>query len=306
MRKIAVILMLFCATTLAAQTYVYDEFHTFKGTLNGKIAFELAFQQSQQNGEPLCAGYIYYPNAKNPAPILIVGEYLDADPNDPYTENLYHMAFKEYQPDGEMTGKIDLEFYEVEGDYTFKKGTWTNPNNGRHFQMTNTQSVFEKVGWWPGTPTTLTSPSRKAYTYKHHFKKDEYDNLEEITVDLFADGKKVGPEIKESYSYPFSEDQDLDWVTETDVNFDGIPDLYLLIGFFSHAQSAHAAYVWNPDTRQFYRSDTFDEIAEPEFDAQTKTITSHARDNETMYIDTFKWKNGKLKRISSKKVPLFD
>ena len=31
------------------------------------------------------------------------------------------MAFDEYQPDGEMTGKINLEYYEVEGDYTFKE-----------------------------------------------------------------------------------------------------------------------------------------------------------------------------------------
>ena len=84
-------------------------------------AVKIAFQESQRNGEPRCAGYIYYPNAKTPAPILIVGKYHKADPKVPNSESLYHMAFDEYQPDGEMTGKINLEYYEVEGDYTFKE-----------------------------------------------------------------------------------------------------------------------------------------------------------------------------------------
>ena len=47
-------------------------------------------------------------------------------------------------------------------------------------------------------------------------------------------------------------------------------------------------------------------IAEPDFDEQAKTITSSARDNQYLYIDVYKWKNGKLIKISSKKESLFD
>ena len=71
-----------------------------------------------------------------------------------------------------------------------------------------------------------------------------------------------------------------------------------------NGNTLHKAYVWNPYTRQFYPVPEFDEIQEPEFDKKTKTITSRARDYQTMYIDTFKWKNGKLKRVSTKKLPL--
>ena len=52
---------------------------------------------------------------------------------------------------------------------------------------------------------------------------------------------------------------------------------------------------------KFYYVEPFEEIQEPDIDKATKTITSYVRDHEGMYIEKWKWKNGKLTMVSSKK-----
>ena len=44
----------------------------FEGKLDGKTAVRVAFEE---NADKIVAGAIYYPKAKNPAQILIVGEH---------------------------------------------------------------------------------------------------------------------------------------------------------------------------------------------------------------------------------------
>ena len=164
MRKVVSLLFFFYAASMAAQ----NEIHFFKGKLNGKTAFELVYgYQSVGENDYRCAGYMYYPNAKTPAPILVVGHPLKANPKDPNYDNLYREGFEEYQPNGEMTGKMDIQYYEVEGDYQFKSGFWQNPTTGRKLPMTVTEERGNVLpAWWPGTPKTLTAPKREAYSFK--------------------------------------------------------------------------------------------------------------------------------------------
>ena len=54
---------------LAAQADVLGEY-SFEGTLGDKIPVRLKFAV---NGDEIAVGEIYYPKAKNPAPILVVG-----------------------------------------------------------------------------------------------------------------------------------------------------------------------------------------------------------------------------------------
>ncbi len=77
--------------------------------------------------------------------------------------------------------------------------------------------------------------------------------------------------------------------------------LHSLIESELRIQSLYKAFVWNPVTRQFYDVEAFQEIQEPDIDSKAKTITSFVRDAGKLYIDTFKWKNGKLTKIASKK-----
>jgi hypothetical protein len=63
--------------------------------------------------------------------------------------------------------------------------------------------------------------------------------------------------------------------------------------------------VWTPQTRRFYPVETFDEMQEPDISSNDKTITSVIRDVNDIYIETYKWKNGKLVKVSTKKESLF-
>ena len=303
MRKVVSLLFFFYAASMAAQ----NEIHFFKGKLNGKTAFELVYgYQSVGENDYRCAGYMYYPNAKTPAPILVVGHPLKANPKDPNYDNLYREGFEEYQPNGEMTGKMDIQYYEVEGDYQFKSGFWQNPTTGRKLPMTVTEERGNVLpAWWPGTPKTLTAPKREAYSFKVRYEKDE-NGLYDVIVDCFANGEKVAPAIREYMNYTL-DGENLDqfgFVTEEDINFDGIPDLIVNTGMTTHAQNTQVAYVWNPVTLQFYRVEGFENIVEPTFDKEKKEISTAIRDG--YYYETYKWKNGVLKQVSSKREKLFD
>ena len=299
--KIILFLLLLCTSSVIAQTY---EKHYFKGKLNNKIPVEIAWYTTLNDGDWVTMGYIYYPNAKNPAPILIVGESTKISPKEPNYDNLDGLKFTEYQPDGTITGRFTILWYEVEDDCTFYKGTWTNPTTGKSLPMTPMQATWEKPSWVKSLPPTLFNPKRDAWTFKYKLGDKDGDWYSTISVDFLKSGAKqldlsftadlcgaVNDDIKNA----------LTWVTEEDINFDGIPDVMVYIGTSTRAQSIYKAYVWNPQTRQFYYVEPFEEIQEPDIDKATKTITSYVRDHEGMYIEKWKWKNGKLTMVSSKK-----
>ena len=91
MKKVLLFFSLMLA--IAAQADVLGEY-SFEGTLGDKIPVRLKFAV---NGEEIAVGEIYYPKAKNPAPILVVG----SPTND---EGWYYL--KEYQSDGTITGTM--------------------------------------------------------------------------------------------------------------------------------------------------------------------------------------------------------
>ena len=293
-----------CATGAAAQAY--NEKYGFKGKLNNKIPIEIVWYTGLNDGEWVNAGYIYYPNAKNPAPILIVGEETKADPKAPNSDNLYAINFTEYQPDGAITGRFTLMYYEVEGDYQFYKGSWTNPATGKSLPMTQMEAVFDKPSWVKELPSVLHAPKREAWRIEKRFDKDENGWLSDIHVDFFVNGQKSPLSFEEPLCIAYEADRadELQWIREEDVNFDGIPDIMVFIGMTVRTQDMYKVFVWNPATRQYYYVEAFESITDPNFDEQKKTIDCVIRDVNTLYFETYKWKNGKLTQISSKKEKL--
>ena len=85
-----------------------------------------------------------------------------------------------------------------------------------------------------------------------------------------------------------------------DINFDGIPDLQIFLGYYTNGrvEASYAAYVWNTKSKRFEKVEGFEDIVNPEIDGETKTITSTARYSFSDFlIQTYSWKKGKLKLI---------
>ena len=131
MKSVFVFFALMLALTVRAD--VLGEY-SFVGTLGDKIPVRLKFAV---NGDEIAVGEIFYPKAKNPAPILVVGA--------PTEDGWYFL--REYQADGTVTGTMS---FKIDGEGTvggvyISEGTWTNPRTGkslpmRHFE-TNTDAV---------------------------------------------------------------------------------------------------------------------------------------------------------------------
>ena len=305
--KKSVMILVLVVMTLTAAAQDGREYLGCKGLLNGKTAVELVYSNDIRKGDWVAAGYIYYPNAKTPAPILIVEDWGKEKNVQPKEDGAFKKRFVEYQPDGEITGIIYLTCAEVEGDFQVLDAQWKNPTTGRIMKFTGIEEIRERPQWYPGVPAVFTAPQRDKWKFLYRLFNDEDEDSEwmnKISVRFMADDKEV-----ESLS--FVEDlngsvnsemeKKLEWISEPDINFDGIPDLMVYIGMTTRAQSLYKAFVWNPVTRLFYEVEPFQEIQEPEFDAKAKTITSYARDVDGLYIETYKWTNGKLKQIAHKK-----
>ena len=140
--------------------------YCFEGKMGDRVSVVLAFQVPEDDDEMPVAGYIYYPKAKTPAPILLVGYVVE--------EGRYHL--NEYQPDGTITGYINLT---VKGeDYAdgpiISSGEWTNPKTGATFELNMLKSPNDHVRTqmympdWYESPFHLADPAHigKRYSYK--------------------------------------------------------------------------------------------------------------------------------------------
>lgn len=143
-----------------------DDFSDFSGVLNlpcycfaakldGRISVDFAFQRTDDG---IVAGYIYYPRAKHPAPIMIAGTCTEKDGTTYY-------SLDEFQPDGTITGHITLDMQMADRwDYD-AHGTWTNPTTHKVMQMTDLRFDREARKWFTESLLTPKHLSRLGQSF---------------------------------------------------------------------------------------------------------------------------------------------
>ena len=84
-------------------------------------------------------------------------------------------------------------------------------------------------------------------------------------------------------------------VNETDINFDGIPDLLISLGSMNgFGDFSFEGFVWNKTKKQFVRVPNFTRIINPEIYPLEKRIMSHDRIDDVVEVSEWKWKDGVL------------
>lgn len=149
--------------------------HRFDAKLNGKTSVIIAFQK---DADGIVAGYIYYPRAKNPAPILIVGSYYNNEGMDGY-------FLHEYQSDGSISGTITLEDSKNNG----WSGTWTNPKTHKELKISDAFYSHKAAKWFTKSLLTPESPDNIGHEYAFQIWNQAYQSMMGGTITFRAAGK---------------------------------------------------------------------------------------------------------------------
>lgn len=149
---------------------------------------------------------------------------------------------------------------------------------------------------------------RKNFKFTYSFAKNDEGNYAYIEVEGWIDKNTIAftsrsELVEEKENMPDGEG----WVTETDINFDGKPDLLIYLGLQAWGQVAsfYDAYVWNETQHRFDHVDIFSSIGEPLIDSENHCITSTGRNGpDHLVTQKYEWKDGELVLTEEKTVEL--
>ena len=151
----------------------------YDAKLDGKILVIIAFQRNETG---TVAGYIYYPRAKSPAPILIAGSFNQYNGIDYY-------SLSEYQPDGKVSGTITLQ-HSMNGGWDDKvEGTWTNPKTEKQMKITDVWFKRECPKWFTKSLLTPEDPGNIGREYSFQQWRQGYDEYLGGHITFRAAGK---------------------------------------------------------------------------------------------------------------------
>lgn len=147
--------------------------------LDGRIPVIIAFQE---NNDDNVAGYIYYPKAKRPAPIMVAGYVTHGKDGDFYSLN-------EYQADGIITGTIVLQQQLVDGWDHQVTGTWTNPKTQKELKLADVKFSREMPDWFNKSLLAPEDPGNIGREYSFQRWRQGYDAYMGGHISFRAAGK---------------------------------------------------------------------------------------------------------------------
>ena len=154
------------------------------------------------------------------------------------------------------------------------------------------------------------SIERGDYSFTTSLVKNENGLIPAVNVEgLIYNGTKIHFQCRCELIHEYEENDlaDVNWISEEDINFDGIPDLMIYIGTntVGRVSEFFDAYVWDDEKHCFEQVVGFTEIANPRFDADKKCITSTYRSDANEFtICTYQFNGNKLVQVREEIEPI--
>ena len=142
---------------------------------------------------------------------------------------------------------------------------------------------------------------RNEYTFYTEVKVDEDDMVQNIILHMdqgngdeyIVECPNVQP-LDTIFWHGFGD------IEEQDINFDGWPDVQVCLGpQNSFGNHIYDAWIWDPDDKAFVFVDNYADIPTPELDPKEKVIRGSWRLDNDYDEYVYKWKQGRLVKISS-------
>lgn len=153
-----------------------------------------------------------------------------------------------------------------------------------------------------------STPGRQDYRFDVSFGNDNEGYIGKIIVMGYIPGED-GPVLECEHELIQTLDEAPDaveakgWVNDTtDLNFDGIPDLQIFLGYYvrGRVSSYYAGYLWDEQNKCFCEISGYDELSNPEIHPESKTITSYDRTGlNELTTWTLAWTDGQLEIINT-------
>lgn len=147
---------------------------------------------------------------------------------------------------------------------------------------------------------TCKDLGRDSYTFSTSFRENEEGQCDALILTCKS-GEKV-QEFACEFNWPKDKEllSESGSITEEDINFDGTPDLLVLLGDFGvnpelFPSLFYAAFIWDNETQSFERVEKLDNVTNLEVDAKNHVITSdYMNVVGDEFHEVYAWKNGKL------------